>query len=347
VLDDAIRQRHQSHLATENAKLPPRQGIEAFLPARLAPEPALDAAAVAASAREAAAAVLTLRRTSGEFVDRPPQDFYLEPAEKALVAAVSRAFRAAGKPIIVVLNVGGPIEVASWRDQADALLVAWQPGQEAGHALSDVLTGAVNPAGKLPMTFPKDWKDVPAAQGFPGKVLEPGDSDRPPPFGGAKAAEVEYADGIEVGYRSLRQRPVAPAYAFGHGLSYTSFAYGALQVAPSGSAPSGWTVTLAVTNSGKVAGAEVVQLYVSAPREGLPKPLLELRRFAKTRRLAPGESQTLSFELGPRELASFDEKAGAWVVAAGTYTLQAGASVADLRRSAPLEVSQAANVPLE
>jgi beta-glucosidase len=347
VLDDAIRQRHQSHLASENAKLPTRKGIEAFLPAQLAPEPALDAAAIAASAREAAAAVLTLRRTSGEFVDRPPQDFYLDPAEKALVAAVSRAFRAAGKPIVVVLNVGGPIEVASWRDQADALLVAWQPGQEAGHALSDVLTGAVNPAGKLPMTFPRDWKDVPAAQGFPGKVLEPGDSDRPPPFGGAKAAEVEYADGIEVGYRSLRPRPVAPAYAFGHGLSYTSFEYGALQVASSGSAPSGWTVTLAVTNSGKVAGAEVVQLYVSAPREGLPKPLLELRRFAKTRRLAPGESQTLSFELGPRELASFDENARAWVVAAGTYTLQAGASVADLRRSARLDVSQAANVPLE
>jgi beta-glucosidase len=347
VLDDAIRKRHESHLASENAKLPPRKGIEAFLPAPLAPEPALDAAAIAASAREAAAAVLTLRRTSGEFVDRRPQDFYLDPAEKALVSAVSRAFRAAGKPIVAVLNVGGPIEVASWRDQVDALLVAWQPGQEAGHALSDVLTGVVNPAGKLPMTFPRDWKDVPAAQGFPGKVLEPGDSDRPPPFGGAKAAEVEYADGIEVGYRSLRQRPVAPAYAFGHGLSYTRFEYGALQVASSGSAPSSWTATLAVTNGGKVAGAEVVQLYVSAPRDGLPKPLLELRRFAKTRRLAPGESQTLSFELGPRELASFAEDTGAWVVAAGTYTLQAGASVADLRRSARLEVSQATHVPLE
>jgi beta-glucosidase len=188
---------------------------------------------------------------------------------------------------------------------------------------------------------------LPGAQGFPGKVLVPGDSDRPAPFGGAKAAEVTYADGIEVGYRSSSPRPVAPAYAFGHGLSYTSFEYGALQVTPGGATPERWTATIGVTNRGKVPGAEVVQLYVSAPREGLPKPLLELRRFAKTRRLAPGEAQTLSFELGPRELASFDDKASAWVVAAGTYTLHAGASAQDLRRSARLQMSAAANVPLE
>ncbi|HTV19884.1 MAG TPA: glycoside hydrolase family 3 C-terminal domain-containing protein, partial [Polyangiaceae bacterium] len=274
-----------------------------------------------------------------------PEDFVLDAAEKAMVSAVSKAFRSAGKPVVVVLNVGGPIEVVSWRDQVDAILVAWQPGQEAGHAVSDVLAGVVNPSGKLPMTFPRALKDLPAAQGFPGKVLEPGDSAQP--MAGAKAAEVEYSDGIEVGYRSLRQRSAAPAYAFGHGLSYTSFEYGALSVTSNGGAPEHWTATLAVTNRGKVPGAEVVQLYVSAPREGLPKPLIELRRFAKTQLLAPGQSQTLSFELGPRELASFDEKASAWAVAAGTYMLQAGASASDLREKAPLRVAQASNVSLE
>lgn len=345
-LDAAIRQRHESHIASENVKLTPRTGIQAFLPAQLTPEPALDPAALAASAREAAVAVLTLRRTSGEFIDRPPQDFYLDAAEKALVSGVSRAFRAVGKPVVVVLNVGGPIEVMSWRDQVDAILVAWQPGQEAGHAVSDVLTGALNPAGKLPMTFPRDWKDLPAAQGFPGKVLERGVSDAPAPFGGANRAEVEYLEGIEVGYRSLRPRPIAPAYAFGHGLSYTSFEYGGLQVTPKPDAPGHWTLTLGVTNRGKRAGAEVVQLYVSAPRDGLPKPLLELRRFAKTRQLAPGEAQNLSFEIGPRELSSFDATAGAWAIAAGTYTLHAGASVVDLRRSARLQVAAASSVPL-
>jgi beta-glucosidase len=345
-LDAAIRQRHESQLRSENAKLPPRTGIQAFLPAQLVPEPELDTAAIQASAREAVAAVLTLRRTSGEFIDRAPEDFALTAPEKALVSAVSRAFRAAGKPVVAVLNVGGPIEVASWRDRVDAILVAWQPGQEAGHALADVLAGAVAPSGKLPMTFPRDWKDAPAARGFPGKVLEPGDSDQPPPFGGAKAAEVEYAEGLAVGYRGASPSAVAPAYPFGHGLSYTSFEYGALQVTPDASTPARWTLSLGVTNKGKLAGAEVVQLYVSAPRGGLPKPLLELRRFGKTRPLAPGETETLTFELGPRELASFDAEAGAWLVAAGTYTLHAGASVADLRRSARLEISTAMSVPL-
>jgi beta-glucosidase len=105
-------------------------------------------------------------------------------------------------------------------------------------------------------------------------------------------------------------------------------------------------VTLAVKNTGKVPGAEVVQLYVSAPKDALPKPALELRRFDKTRALAPGESQTLSFELGPRELASFDPAAAAWVASAGTYTLRAGASSADLRQTAALQLAQSARVPL-
>jgi beta-glucosidase len=187
---------------------------------------------------------------------------------------------------------------------------------------------------------------LPAARGFPGKVLEPGDSALPPPFGGAKAAEVEYGEGIAVGYRSTSPRAVAPVYPFGHGLSYTSFEYGALEVTPSAGTPARWTATLGVTNKGKLAGAEVVQLYVSAPRAGQPKPLLELRRFGKTRPLAPGETQSVTFELGPRELASFDAQANAWVVAAGTYTLHAGASVADLRRSARLEIAEATSVPL-
>jgi beta-glucosidase len=117
-------------------------------------------------------------------------------------------------------------------------------------------------------------------------------------------------------------------------------------VTPDASTPARWTLTLGVTNKGKLAGAEVVQLYVSAPRGGLPKPSLELRRFGKTRPLAPGETETLTFELGPRELASFDAEAGAWLVAAGTYTLHAGASVVDLRRSARLEISTAMSVPL-
>jgi beta-glucosidase len=337
---------YRSYLAAENAKVPPRTGIEAFLPVRLVPESALEPSSIAESVGQTDAAVITLRRSSGEFIDRAADDFYLSASEKTLVERVSRTFRAAGKPVVLILNVGGPVEVASWRDQVDSILVAWQPGQEAGHAIADVLAGAVNPSGKLSMTFPRDWKDLPAAKGYPGKVLEPGD-DRPAPFGGAKAAEVDYADGIEVGYRALASRPAAVAYPFGHGLSFTTFGYGTLSVTPSVGEPGRWTATIAVTNTGKRPGAEVVQLYVSAPKAGLPKPPLELRRFAKTRRLEPGEAQTLSFELGPRELASFDPAATAWKVAAGTYTLRAGASSADLRQTVTLSVAQASTIPLD
>jgi beta-glucosidase len=337
----ALREYYEKYLAAENAKQPPRRGMLAFLPVHLVKEPAIAPTLLTGSARDVDAAVITLRRSSGEFIDRPAEDFALKEAETALLRDVSRAFRAAGKPVIVVLNVGAPVETTSWRDQADSILVAWQPGQEAGNAVADVLAGTVNPSGKLSMTFPKNWNDSPAAQTYPGTVLVPGDTDAPPPMGGAKAAEVKYAEGIEVGYRSIGARKVAPAYPFGHGLSYTKFGYGALSVKPNAGAPGRWTVTLDVTNAGKVAGAEVVQLYITAPKSGLPRPALELRRFGKTRLLAPGESETLSFDVGPRELASFDPTVSAWVVAPGAYSLRAGASSGDIRVSAPLEVAQA------
>ena len=344
-VDAALERHYRAHIEREKANQPARVGIGAFLPVELAAEPALEAASVARSAREADAAVITLRRSSGEFVDRTSADFSVNAAEKALLAQVSRAFRAAHKPVVVVLNIGGVIETASWRELADAILLAWQPGQEAGHAIADVLSGAVNPSGKLPTTFPITVDDAPAMKGFPGTVLEPGDSSRPPPFGGAKAAEVHYAEGLAVGYRHYQTAGARVAYPFGHGLSYTTFGYGPVEV-KNGASPERWAVSVRVQNTGKAAGAEVVELYISAPAGKLSKPALELRAFAKTRRLEPGEAESVSFELGPRELASFDPDASAWVAEAGQYTLRAGASAADLRSTATLELKNAASVPL-
>lgn len=344
-VDGALAQQYQEHIGRENAKQPPRAGIAAFLPVELAAEPALEAAMLARSVRESDAAIITLRRSSGEFIDRSPEDFAVTAAEKAVLGQVSKAFRAARKPVVVVLNVGGVIETASWRDLADAVLLAWQPGQEAGHALADVLSGAVNPSGKLPTTFPLVVDDALAMKGFPGTVLQPGDDSRPPPFGGAKAAEVEYAEHLAVGYRHYQSAGARVAYPFGHGLSYTTFGYGPLELT-AGATPERWTLKVSVENVGKVAGAEVVQLYVSAPRGKLAKPALELRAFGKTRVLAPGEAEVVSFELGPRELASFDPDAGAWVAEAGKYTLRAAASATDIRRTATLELKSAAQIAL-
>jgi beta-glucosidase len=342
-VDGALQQQYQEHIAREAAKQPARSGIAAFLPVELAAEPALDAATLARSAKESDAAVITLRRSSGEFTDRSREDFAVSAAEKTLLAQVSKAFHAVRKPVVVVLNVGGAIETASWRGLADAVLLAWQPGQEAGFAIADVLSGAVNPSGKLPTTFPLAVDDAPAMKGFPGTVLEPGDDSRPPPFGGAKAAELEYAEGLAVGYRHYQTAGARVAYPFGHGLSYTTFGYGPLELS-AGASPERWTVKLRVENTGKVAGAEVVQLYVSAPKGKLPKPAIELRAFGKTKPLAPGEAEVLSFELGPRELASFDPGVEAWVADAGKYTLRAAASATDIRRTATLELKSAAQV---
>jgi beta-glucosidase len=296
-------------------------------------------------ARETDLALVTLGRDSGEFADRAREDFELSPFEQALLRDVSAAFRGQGKKLLVVLNVGGVIETASWRELADAILLAWQPGQEAGHAVADVLTGRTPPSGKLATTFPVKWEDVPSSAGFPGKTLLGPDPNAPPrgPMRGDREAEVEYADDVWVGYRHFATKGVKPAYPFGYGLSYTSFSYSELKL----SRPEferELTATISVTNSGRAPGREVVQLYLAAPGGSIPKPALELRGFAKTRLLQPGEAETLSFTLTPRDLASFDEERSAWIAEEGTYSVRVGASSEDVRQTASFAKARAERV---
>jgi beta-glucosidase len=297
------------------------------------PEREVSADEITRVSKETDVALVTVGRRSGEFKDRELEgDFLLTETEKALLEAVSATFRAQGKKVVVVLNIGGVIETASWRDSADALLVAWQPGQEAGNAIADVLSGKTAPSGRLATTFPLRWEDVPSSANFPGKTLLGPDPEAGRGFmRGDRDAEVVYEDGIWVGYRHFATRDVKVAYPFGYGLSYTTFEYGDVTLAEDGGRV---TVSVPVKNTGSVPGREVVQLYVSAPGKSMPKPAIELRGFAKTRPLKPGESQTLSFSLGGRDLASFDEAASSWMVEAGTYTVKVGASSADIRATA-------------
>jgi beta-glucosidase len=287
---------------------------------------------IARLSKETDAALVTITRRSGEFADRTREDFELSAAEKALLGEVSAAFRAQGKKVVVVLNVGGVVETASWRDLADAIVVAWQPGQEAGHAVADVVTGKTPPSGKLATTFPVRLEDVPSSANFPGKVLLGRDPEARGPLVGDRAAEIVYEDDIFVGYRHFATRAVEPAYPFGFGLGYTTFEYSDLRLSGT-QFDKELTVSITVRNSGKTAGREVVQLYLSAPGKSLPKPALELKGFAKTKLLKPGESQALTFTLTARDLASFDESASAWVAEAGTYTVKVGASSKDIRQT--------------
>ena len=287
---------------------------------------------ISQKANESDVAVITIGRNAGEGADRKLEnDFYLSEKEKTLIKNVATAFHAKGKKVIVILNIGGVIEVKSWSDHADAILLAWQPGLEAGNAIADIISGKVNPSGKLATTFPADYRDVPSAKNFPGKEFT--DQATGTGFGRQVPAEVTYEEGIYVGYRYYNTFHVEPAYEFGYGLSYTNFKYSNLKLSsPVFNGKISATVT--VTNTGSVAGKEIVQLYVSAPHKKMDKPSEELKAFAKTGLLRPGQSETITFNLSLADLASFDSKSSSWIAEAGKYTISIGASSKNIRQSA-------------
>jgi beta-glucosidase len=273
-------------------------------------------------------AVVTLGRSGGENYENGYLPF--TPTEVEMVKNVCEVYHSAGKKVVVVLNVGGVCETASWNSYPDAILCAWQPGQEGGHAVADILKGAVNPSGKLPDSFPLKYEDVPSAATFPG---EPADNP----------VNSFYKEGIYVGYRYYDSFKVPTAYEFGYGLSYTKFEYSDLKLSSS-EFMGKMTVSVSVKNTGYVSGKEVVQLYLSAPSTEIEKPDQELKGFAKTKLLQPGESQQLVFELDARALASFQSGISSWVADAGKYEVRIGASSKDIRLKASFDLNKTAVV---
>ncbi len=274
------------------------------------------------------AVILTIGRNAGEGKDRAViNDFNLTANEVSLINNLSAACHAKAKKLIVVLNIGGVIETASWRNKADAILLAWQPGLEGGNAVANVLSGKVNPSGKLTTSFPLAYADVPASNfpgiEFPDKATGEGFMKRTP-------AEVKYTEGIFVGYRYYNTFNKEVAYPFGYGTSYTNFGYSNLKIS-SPKFGNSVQVSVRITNAGTVAGKEVVELYLHAPSASLAKPEEELKSFAKTKLLAPGASEIVTFTITPNHLASFNTARSAWVADAGTYELRIGASATDIR----------------
>ena len=283
-------------------------------------------------------AVFTISRNAGEGDDRKAADgdWTLTGNERELLQALADVYHANGKKLIVVLNIGGVIETASWKHIPDAILLAWTPGQEGGLAVADALTAAANPSGKLPMTFPVSYLDIPSSYNFPFNYKGGNSIDLAALMGGRPSRRsvknidyTDYAEGIWVGYRYFATAGKQVSYPFGYGLSYTSFDYSkpTAKVDKDGKV----TATVKVTNTGSVAGKEIVELYVTAPNGGLVKPVYELKGFAKTKNLKPGASETLTITIDPYTLASFNEETSAWEMADGTYTVHFGASSADIR----------------
>lgn len=303
----------------------------------LIPELAINSDLVNSMVNISDAALITIGRNSGEFFDRKAEkgDFYLTDTEIGLIKTVSEIYHSKNKKVVVILNIGGVIETASWKNHPDAILLAWQGGQETGNSIADILSGKANPSGKLASSFPVKYDDVPSAKNFPGKVIEQekqqqGEQDMISAFMRPQASEVTYEEGIYVGYRYYNTFNVPVSYEFGYGLSYTTFEYSNLKLS-SNTFGKNLVVSVEVRNTGKVAGKEVVQLYLSAPAVRLHKPESELKGFAKTRLLQPGESQTLTFTIDPISLASFDEASSSWIADAGKYTVKVGASSKDIK----------------
>lgn len=337
----ALQHLYENYVTAEKAKQPKKSFLEEFVnPTPRIPELALSADQISGAADEADIALITLGRNAGEGSDRKVENnFNLTAAEQQLIEEVSNAFHARRKKVIVIINSGGIIEVASWRNKADAILLAWQPGQEGGNAIADILDGRVNPSGKLTATFPVMYADVPSAAGWPG-VEFPEKATTSPIGMHLVPAIATYTDGIYVGYRYYTSFQVKPAYEFGYGLSYTHFRYSAI-TSINATAKNKFTITVMVTNTGKVAGREIVQCYISAPAGKMQKPAEELKAFAKTKLLAPGQSEKISFTLTPADLASFDTEATAWVADAGVYNIRIGASSADIRQTTQVKLNKA------
>lgn len=266
-------------------------------------------------------AVVVISRISGEGYDRNPEkgDFYLSDDERNLLEKVSRIFHRHGKKVVVVMNIGSPIEVASWRGLVDGILLVWQAGQETGRVVADAIVGRVNPSGKLPTTFPKDYSDVPSWN-FPGEPKE-------------NPQRVVYDEGIYVGYRYYDTFGVEPAYEFGFGLSYTTFEYKGLEVARTDDSVK---VSFNVVNNGSLPGKDVAQVYIRPPKGAIDKPYQELKGFHKTRLLKPGEAEEVEVEIRLKDLSSFDGKS--WVLESGLYEVRVGASSRDIRLTCTFKI---------
>ena len=289
---------------------------------------------------KADAAIITIGRQAGEGMDRQINgEFNLSKTEQDMIFRVSDAFHAKGKKVIVIINSGSVMETASWRDRVDAILVAWQPGIEGGNSVADILTGKVNPSGKLTMTWPIAATDHPSTANF-AKEYDMYTYKNMEGWGKGNIPGVDFSnheEDIYVGYRYFDTFKKNVAYPFGFGLSYTTFEMGKPSVKANGK---NIEVSVTVKNTGKVAGKQVAQVYVTAPKGAYEKPAKELKAFGKTRELKPGESQTLKMTLEKRDLASFDEANSQWKVDAGNYLFQVGTDVESIKGTATLKVAE-------
>ncbi|PKQ66008.1 glycosyl hydrolase [Labilibaculum manganireducens] len=323
--DSELELRYDKHITQDKIDFPrPKKTLGKV---RITPEIFFSKEQIEEVANNNDIAIFTIGRQIGEGKDVDVEDgFNLNELEKEQIKTIAEIFHAKNKKLVVIINAGGAIETVSWHNSADAILLPWKAGQESGNAIADVLNGLVNPSGKLTVTFPKKYEDVSSSNNFPGTPAK-------------RPKQVNYEEGVYVGYRYFNSFNIEPAYEFGFGLSYTQFEYRHLKLS-SKKFKDFISVSITVTNTGHVAGKEVVQLYLSAPAASLDRPEAELKGFAKTALLAPGASQTVTFKLSAKDLASYVTDQSAWIAEAGKYAVKIGASSKDIKQTSQFALKQ-------
>ena len=338
---------YKQHVAAEQKRLYPN-GLPPFSlrPLNRAEEMDMTDRQVAETAANTDVAVITIGRKSGEAADRTQDEFNLYEKEQTMIKQVSEAYRQAGKKVVVLLNVCSPVETTSWKNLVDAIVCTWQSGEQVGNSIADVLSGQVNPSGRLPVTFQNKYGDAASDRNFPSDVEDTKDLATMYMWGGDKQSAkrepkanidfTDYDEDIYVGYRYFDSFNKPVSYPFGYGLSYTTFAYENAKMTRKGAE---YVVTVDVVNTGSRAGRNVVELFVAAPKgKLLNKPSKELKDYAKTELLQPGQRETVELMVEARDLASFNEKASAWVVDAGTYRFMLASSSSHMEKTLSVKV---------
>jgi beta-glucosidase len=277
-------------------------------------------------AKNADAVIVCAGLNSNQDSEAIDRNFDMPETQSALIRALAEV----NPRVIVTVNSGAAVGMTEWINQVPALLETWYLGQEGGTALGEVLFGDVNPSGHLPSTFGRAFADYPSVANFPGRWEA-----------GSSVPVVRYDEGIFVGYRGFDKAGKEPLFPFGYGLSYTTFDYSDLKVSPAqdGSVQ----VTLKVKNSGKRAGSEVVQIYVGEPKCSVPRPVRELKGFAKVS-LHPGETKTVNIALPQESFAYWNSDKSAWTVEPGLFTIEAGQSSRNIRLKSTLKIAQPATL---
>jgi beta-glucosidase len=315
-----------------------RKGLAGMLNSDTAPDFVPSDELLSKCAGSSDIAIVTIGRNSGEGYDRiEKDDFNLSADEKEMLKKVCDSYHAEGKKVVVVLNIGGVIETASWKGEPDAILLAWQGGQEGGNTVSDLLRGKINPSGKLPMTFPVSLLDHASSANFPldgrsmsGNIMKTGHKEKPDVEKVKNIDYTNYVEGVYVGYRHFDKNNVDVSYPFGYGLSYTEFEFENIDVKVAGGKID---VAVKIKNTGAIPGKEVVEVYVSKNNSQIDRPVQELKAFAKTPLLQSGESSELMMSVPVSDLAYWSEENSCWTLEEGKYTINASASSRDTRLS--------------